>query len=352
MEREIKRLENESEQKINVLQAKNSQAASELDSTRAKLEEKNRQAEQLMASLTAKEGEYQNTWAALKRSHEQQVAAENAAFQKSMNELKLSAEARLAQEREYAAAAEKKKQAFQEKLASMQGELARTQGQIKEAEGKYQNSIKSLQRTNQALAGDLAASQRKLNEQRVLADQIKKNFGRAGIDAAVDGKTGDVVINFKDEYFETGSSDLKNGMKSILQKTFPVYAKSLMENPKIAKHISSVEIVGFASPTYKGKYVNPESLSPENRAAVNYNMDLSYQRAKAIFSHVFDTTKMQFDHQNQLLPLVKVSGRSYLASDHLPGRNTASAPTGADYCGTFDCKKSQRVIIKFNLKEE
>ncbi len=183
----------------------------------------------------------------------------------------------------------------------------------------------------------------------MLAEQIMRNFAKAGIKASVDGKTGDVTINFENEYFATGSANLKDGMKSILQKTIPVYAQSLFQDKKIASRISSVEIIGFASPTYKGKFVDPDSLSPETRSAVNYNMDLSYQRAKSIFEHVFDTTKMNFGAQQTLLPLVKVSGRSYLASDRLKGRALGS---DHDYCKTNDCQKSQKVIIKFNLRDE
>jgi chromosome segregation ATPase len=352
MDAEIAKLRNVSEEQISSLREKNSKTISELSKTRETLEEKNRQAEQLMTSLSSKETEYQNSISNLNEAHEKQMAKEKAAFDASMNELKLSDQARIAQERQYAAAVERKNQGYKEQLSSLSGDLNRTKQSIQAIEGKYQNSVKSLEQTNQMLAGDLAASQRKLNQQRLLAEQIQKNFAKAGINATVNGKTGDVVINFKDEYFDSGRSNLKNGMKDILEKTFPVYAKSLLENPKVSKQISSVEIVGFASPTYKGKSVNPNSLSEETRAAVNYNMDLSYQRAKAIFEHVFDTTKMQFDHQKELLPMVKVSGRSYLASEKLAGRSTAALKDGEDYCSVFDCKKSQRVIIKFNLKEE
>jgi hypothetical protein len=59
---------------------------------------------------------------------------------------------------------------------------------------------------------------------------------------------------------------------------------------------------------------------------------------------------MSFEHQQDLLGLVKVTGRSYFATEKLPGRGPA-AP-GSDYCQQYDCRKSQRVIIKFNLKEE
>jgi hypothetical protein len=389
MDAAIKKLEDASQAKINDLQAKNSQTTSALDQTRSQLEEKNREAEKLMTSLTDKEAQYQASIADMGKNHEADMARSKAAFDQSMNELRLGAEARLSQEKQFEAAQAKKNADYQSALDNAGKELARTRGSIKDVEGKYQASVASLQKAdarlqqekefeagqqaalantgkelartrgdvaslqknNQGLSADLASAQAKLNAQKELASQITKNFAAAGIDASVDGKTGDVVINFQGEYFDTGRADLKNGMKSILEKTFPVYAKSLMENPNVAKRIGSVEIVGFASPTFKGKSVDPSSLSAESREAVNYNMDLSYQRAKSIFEHVFDTNKMQFADQQKLLPLVKVSGRSYLATDKLPGRNTANTD-GSDYCSMFDCKKSQRVIIKFNLKEE
>ena len=59
------------------------------------------------------------------------------------------------------------------------------------------------------------------------------------------------------------------------------------------------------------------------------------------------TSKTEKDKDGKAL-----SGRSYLASDKLPGRNPANSKPGDDYCSIYDCKKSQRVIIKFNLKEE
>src|SRR5205823_6386783 len=155
-----------------------------------------------------------------------------------------------------------------------------------------------LQKANDALAKNLQGTLAKLNQQRELANRIKDNFKKAGINADVDLKTGDVTINFQNEYFDTGSANLKGGMLQILKKFMPEYAKSLFQDPKIASRIANVEIVGFASPTYKGKYVDPSSLSQEDRAAVNFNMDLSYQRAKSIFEPMFNTQLMQFQHQS------------------------------------------------------
>lgn len=339
----IAKMREESNEQINSLKSENTKFVSQLQSAQDKIAEQNRQSERLLADLNAKEQKYKATVEELDRAHQAAVAREKAAFAKGMEKAKLSAEAKLAQEREFRAGLERKNSEYNAKLAGLKDQLEATRGTIKSIEGKYQASMSAMQKNNEELARNLKASENKLQEQRRLAEKIKGNFKRAGIDADVDLKTGDVMIQFKDEYFDTGSANLKPGMKNTIEHMMPVYAKSLFQDQKIASRISSVEIVGFASPTYQGKFVNPESLSPEDRAAVNYNMDLSYQRAKGIFEYVFDTKKIDFPDQKRLLPLVKVSGRSYLTSDS-KGRDPASSK--GDY------KKSQRVIIKFNLKDE
>lgn len=350
MDKELAMLEQQSEAQIAALHQKNNEAQNQIEKTREALEAKNRQAEQLMTSLNEKETQYQQSIADLNKQHQAQAAKERAEFEANLKAQKLSDDARIAQEKAYAANEAKKNQAYKDQLANLNSDLEHTRNQMKGIEGKYQSSIKSLEDTNKALSGDLASAQRKLEAQKRLAESIQDNFAKAGIKASVDGKSGDVTIDFHDEYFDNGSADLKNGMRNVLEKAFPVYAKSLLDNPKIAKKINSVEIVGFASPTYKGRSVDPNSLTANDRAAVNYNMDLSYKRAKSIFEYVTDPTRMKFSQQQEILPMLKVSGRSYLASDKLPGRSTASS--GEDFCSVYDCKKSQRVIIKFNLREE
>ena len=111
-----------------------------------------------------------------------------------------------------------------------------------------------------------------------------------------------------------------------------------------------MEIIGFSSPTYKGRYVDPQSLQDQDRAAVSYNLDLSYNRAKSIFSYMFDKKSMTYQHQKDLLPLVKVTGRSFLAEE-VKGRDIASGLAIKDYCAKYNCEKSQKVIIRFNLKD-
>ena len=343
LESEIAKLQNESQGKIRGLKQANSQYVNQLQSAQAEIEEKNRKAEKLLASLNQTEAQYQQTISALNQAHEESMKHAQEAYEQGLKKGTMSADEKIREEQAHRAEVEQKNQEYNARLQSLKGQLAQTQGSIQNIEGKYQSSIAALQRSNGDLQKNLTASIQKLNEQRTLAEDMKKALGKKGIPADVDLKTGDVVIRFENEYFDSGSAELKDGMKATLQKLMPVYAKTLFQNPKIAKRISSVEIVGFASPTYKGKYVDPDSLSAEDRVAVNYNMDLSYQRAKAIFQTAFDTNQMSFENQKLLLPLVKVSGRSYLSSETRGGRNLSSME---------DLKKSQRVIIKFNLRDE
>jgi DNA repair exonuclease SbcCD ATPase subunit len=340
MDQIIDGLKAEGEKKIASLRDQNSQYLSQLEKAQTAIVAKNREAERLLNTLNEKEAKFSETIGELERAHQAAMGREKKALEQGLQK-----------EAEYQAAIARKQKLFEEKMSGLKGELEKTRTGIKDIEGKYQGSIASLKKSNSALEQGLKVSNAKLNAQRELADKIKGAFRANGINADVDGKTGDVTINFQDEYFETGRADLKDKMKSILEKTMPIYASSLFQDKKVAEKIGSVEIIGFASPTYKGKYVNPDSLSQDDRQAVNYNMDLSYQRAKSIFEHVFDTQKMQFPNQKTLLPLVKVSGKSYLSTDRLP----ASAVDGVSdeqYCKIHDCKKSQKVIIKFNLRDE
>ena len=168
--------------------------------------------------------------------------------------------------------------------------------------------------------------------------------------ADVNPKTGDVVLSFGDEYFESSKYDLKPKMRDMLKKFMPIYSDSLLKDQLIAQKIESVEVIGFASPTYQGKYVDPQSLANGDRAAVNYNLDLSYNRAREIFRYIFDQDKLTYKYQKKLLPLVKVTGRSFLA-EGVQGRGLEAGLNNADYCKKYNCKKEQKVIIKFNLND-
>ena len=66
----------------------------------------------------------------------------------------------------------------------------------------------------------------------------------------------------------------------------PITTKT--SDKETADKVKSVELIGFASPTYRGKYVDPDSLRAGDREAANYNLDLSYYRARSIYEYIFD----------------------------------------------------------------
>jgi len=280
--------------------------------------------ERLASELATSDARHQGDLNSIKGDFDAQRGQDRAAFEAQLAKEKLSGAQRAAREVQFKVDAERKA-----------GELA---GKIADLDKKYRDS-----------QGALAKATENLNARKRIAEQIKDNFVKQGVKAEVDGGTGDVMLSFGDQYFESGQSHLKPKMRQILEQAMPAYSSSLFENDKVASKIQSVEIVGFASPTYKGKYVDPKSLDLENRQAVNYNLDLSYNRARSIFNYVFDKEKMKFKHQERLLPLVKVTGRSFLASDKV--RDPAATASTEGFCRVNDCAKLQRVIIKFTLKD-
>ncbi|MGZ3769072.1 MAG: microtubule-binding protein [Bdellovibrio sp.] len=326
---ELEQTNNQYKEQIQQANSQLGQAQAELSQTKGTLVQKEQEAQHLAGALSRTKAESKEQMAAMaagfaseKAGLEAKHASEKAgleakrAAEKAANDARLAAEkaaadARLAAEHE---AAEKK-------VAGLRGALNETQGQLAKAKAE-------------------------IEARKSVASEIQKGFAKAGIKADIDMQTGDVVLDFGQAYFDNDSSRLKNEMKGVIEKVMPIYSKSLFGNPKVSSKVSAVEVIGFASPTYQGRYVDPKSTKPEDRAALKYNMDLSYRRAKAIFNYMLDQDNVQFDHQKDFLSLMKVSGRSFLEVMDVKNRNVASA---SKFCKVNDCKKAQRVIIRFNM---
>ncbi|MBX3020284.1 MAG: microtubule-binding protein [Bdellovibrionales bacterium] len=258
---------------------------------------------------------------AIKGQYAADRASARAALDAEIRKGKMDAAERARREGEFRAAAARKE-------SEMQGKIAGLSGQLKDTEGQ------------------LAKAKEEMDARRDIAREIKKGFAAAGIKADVDMGTGEVVLDFGDSYFDSDSANLKPQMKDVIERAMPVYSKSLFGNSKVANKISSVEVVGFASPTYKGRFVDPRSGKAEDKAALKYNMDLSYRRANSIFTYLVNNKDGEFAHQQDLLALMKVSGRSFLEVMKVQGRSPSSA---AEFCKVNDCKKAQKVIVRFSM---
>ncbi len=336
----------ENDKRVNQLALANEKYSEQLEATTGQLKQvstqlnqTNSQLAQTQGALAQKEGEARGLYGELqKQAAEGQAkitglqagfaaekARERALFDSQLGKNKaMGAAERARREGQFKAAMAAKERELGGKLAALGGQLKNTEGQLAKAKAE-------------------------IEARKSVADEVKKGFARAGIKADIDMETGDVVLDFGQAYFDSDSDHLKNEMKNVLEKAMPIYSRSLFGNPKISDKISAVEIVGFASPTYKGRFIDPKSPNPEDKQAIKYNMDLSYRRANAIFGYVLDDNNMKFQHQKELVSLMKVSGRSFLETLPAGNRNVANAN---EFCKQNDCKKAQRVIIRFNVDQK
>lgn len=361
MNSEIEQLKQESEVKVSQLQALNEKTKSELQEVNQVLQESTKELETArqelqqqgsqIADLMEEKTQFTRKISSLQNQHQKQMEAERRKFESELNKQKLTAQQRAQRMAEFQKEAAAKERALAGQVKNLQAQAQEVQNSLDQtllAKNELEEKAQALEGEKKQLAKDVGKLRELANAKKKAINAIKENLQKSGLEAEVDENTGDVVISFGREYFDSGKAELKPGMEQVIRKFMPAYSKSLMQDPKIAEKIKSIEIVGFASPTYKGKYVDPVSLEASNKEAINYNMDLSYYRARAIFDYVFDTSKIQYKHQKDLLPRVKVTGRSFLAE----GENAreVSSMTNAEYCAKYDCKKSQRVMIKFNME--
>lgn len=335
-------------------------AAGQLNDAKGKIAQQEAIKQKLEAEMMAANAAHAAKMAEMRKNFDDKMNAEKTALEKQLEGEKASAAEKIKRLGEFKDKVAAEKAALDKQLANLKSEVGKVKGEADQLKGqlanaqkehgRYMAAIDQLEKDKAGLSGDLKRAQEVMNAKKKLAKKIADNLAKNGIKAGVDGKTGDVTIQFGDEYFDTGRADLKPNMKNILKQFVPTYSKSLLEDEKVAKEISSVEIIGFSSPTYQGRYIDPQSLADKDRAAVSYNLDLSYNRAKSIFSFMFDKNSMTYQHQKDMLPLVKVTGRSFLA-EGVKGRDIASGLPIKDYCAKFNCEKSQKVIIRFNLKD-
>lgn len=353
LEAKVARLKEQSSEEIRALESKNREVDQQLAQVKDALDSTSTALNKSRSQLEAAQAKYRSQIETLKANHEARMKADKAEFEREMGKLHLSAEAKAKRLSEFAAAERKKADSLASEIAGLQSKVKDSEQRLQgvEAEkGRALAQAEDLQKANQAIRGDLDRVQANATARREMARRIADNFEKAGIKAEVDGKTGQVTLDFGNEYFDTGSDILKPAMKNAIDRFFPTYTRSLLSDAKTADQIANVEIIGFASSTFRGKYVNPHSVDPADRDAINYNLKLSFARANAIFKHVLSGNGLNPNDQKRFLPLVKVVGRGYLPE----GRNPAEIPKGIpeeEFCARYNCKKAQRVIVKFNLKD-
>ncbi len=258
---------------------------------------------------------------------------------------------------------------------SKTNDLEKTRGQLQETRLALENSKAEIETSNENLANSLlelqglyeqaAINDEKLDEAYLKLAQTQDDLNSAYLEIAttqselattkselqsiigirtdligdlqsefhnskmeVDAQTGSITFS-ADVLFTVDSSTLTAASKKVLADAIPKYLSVLLQD-EYRENISEIIIEGHTDTD--GGYA--------------YNMELSYERAKAVANFCLDSknglTKEQIEMLQQVLT---VNGKSY--SDPVYVKDA----TGAD-TDVIDKTASRRVEIKFRMKEE
>lgn len=229
--------------------------------------------------------------------------------------------------------AEEELDSKEQKLIVIQGDL----DQLKlDLEGKEQE-LDDLQVILVAQQKDLDDAALKLQQQQDALDaqatridsligvraamirDLSDSLAAANLKAAVDPNTGDIMLDSA-VFFETGSSEIRQEGKDLLDRFVPVYLNVLLRDD-YRDYLGEIIIEGHTDS--KGSY--------------NSNLRLSQNRALQVAIYCLDMPSLSAEQKDMLQHILTAKGRSY-----------------ADLIlvnGVEDADASRRVEFKFSLKD-
>ena len=176
-----------------------------------------------------------------------------------------------------------------------------------------------------------------------IAKRVANRIQSEGIEIEIDEKTGTITLKMDEAfYFKNASYELAQSAKEKMATLIPAYAAALFEDQNVVDRISSVSITGFASPTFRRAFVDPQENDTE---AYRYNMELSMKRSQQIAEFIFGGEIGSYPHKSTLKRLTRVSGMGYMKPILADDQSQDSG------CGIYDCTKSRRVEINFHLND-
>jgi|GEM_PF-2364235 len=132
-----------------------------------------------------------------------------------------------------------------------------------------------------------------------IAEDLKSNFIKEGIDVQIDPQTG--ILTIKETLlFDKDKADLKPEGADLLRKIIPVYSKTLFGRDEFKEWIKGIIIEGHASKEKEVRYL--------------MDMKLSQDRAFAVLSFVFGPDFNDFPDLELLRELTTAQGRGFMSS--------------------------------------
>jgi len=231
-------------------------------------------------------------------------------------------------------------QLARDELDDKEARLVIIQGDLDELKVKLDDQEKTLadlQIVLSAKEADLKAATIKLQEQKDLLNaqalridnligirtamiqDLSNSLAAASLKAAVDPNTGDIMLDSA-VFFETGSSEIRQEGKELLDRFIPVYLDVLLRED-YAAYLGEIIIEGHTDS--KGSYES--------------NLKLSQNRALQVALYCLHIPGLTSDQKLQLQKILTAKGRSYADLIYVNGVEDANA--------------SRRVEFKFSLKD-
>ena len=215
-----------------------------------------------------------------------------------------------------------KLQEYEDKVLVLSNNLTDKEDTLKLKDKKLMNLLRTLEEkeTNyDALVTKLQSQKAKIKSLtgikiKVIA-QLKQSLGEH---IQIDENSGSLRLSSK-ILFDKGSAKLKQSSKKELKKVFINYVGTLLSNKNIKSQLDRIVIEGHTDSD--GGYL--------------FNLNLSQKRAYAVMNYLLT---LKFTKENNIKPLLVASGRSYLDTITVNGKENKDA--------------SRRIEIKFTLKND
>ena len=231
-------------------------------------------------------------------------------------------------------------QLAKDELDDKEARLVIIQGDLDDLKVKLEDQEKTLSDLQIGLSSkeaDLEAATIQLQEQKDLLNaqalridkligirstmiqDLSNSLSAANLKAAVDPNTGDIMLDSA-VFFETGSSEIRQEGKDLLDRFIPVYLDVLLRD-QYSDYLGEIIIEGHTDS--KGSYES--------------NLKLSQNRALQVALYCLKMPSLTGEQKAQLQKILTAKGRSYADLIYVDGVEDADA--------------SRRVEFKFSLKD-
>ena len=231
-------------------------------------------------------------------------------------------------------------QLAKDELDDKEARLVIIQGDLDDLKVKLEDQEKTLSDLQIVLSSkeaDLEAATIQLQEQKDLLNaqalridkligirstmiqDLSNSLSAANLKAAVDPNTGDIMLDSA-VFFETGSSEIRQEGKDLLDRFIPVYLDVLLRD-QYSDYLGEIIIEGHTDS--KGSYES--------------NLKLSQNRALQVALYCLKMPTLTGEQKAQLQKILTAKGRSYADLIYVDGVEDADA--------------SRRVEFKFSLKD-